>query len=90
MAEGRFATLVAQRRSERVAEVTSLLTGLARRAVGTLEDCLDAERPADRIRAAQVVLAELHRFRDQVDLEDRISRLESTAGSRNVEGEEQI
>jgi hypothetical protein len=91
MAEDRFATLVAQRRSQRVGEVTGVLAGLARRAVATLEDCLDAERPADRIRAAQVVLSELHRFRDQVDLEDRISRLENTAaGGRNVDGAERI
>jgi hypothetical protein len=91
MAEDRFATLVAQRRSQRVGEVTGVLAGLARRAVATLEDCLDAERPADRIRAAQVVLSELHRFRDQIDLEDRISRLENTAaGGRNVDGAERI
>ena len=90
MAEAGFAMLVAQRRSQRVAEVTGVLTGLARRAVATLEDCLDAERPADRIRSAQVVLSELHRFRDQVDLEDRISRLENPTANNNENGDEQV
>ncbi len=76
MSDPQFAALVYQRRGQRAAEITGVLVGLARRAVDTLADCLDAQRPADRIRAAQVVLGELHRFRDQLDLEERIRSLE--------------
>jgi hypothetical protein len=74
-----FAARVQQRRGQRVGEVTGLLAGLARRAVATLAGCMDAERPSDRIRAAQAVLGELHRFRDQHDLEERLRLLEQQA-----------
>lgn len=74
-----FAAGVHQRRAQRVGEVTGVLVGLARRAVATLEECMDAERPSDRIRAAQAVLGELHRFRDQLDLEERLRLLEQAA-----------
>jgi len=79
MADPGFAVLVSQLRGQRVTEVTGVLVGVARRAVETLQDCLVSGRPSDRIRAAQVLLGELHRFRDQVDLEDRIRQLEEAA-----------
>jgi hypothetical protein len=79
MSDPEFAARVHQRRGQRVGEVTGVLVGLARRAVATLEACMDAERPSDRIRAAQAVLGELHRFRDQHDLEDRLLLLEQAA-----------
>jgi transposase len=79
MTDPAFAALVSMRRGQRVAEVTGVLVGLAGRAVATLQDCLDAERPADRIKAAQVVLWELHRFRDQIDFEERLRQLEDAA-----------
>jgi len=86
MADCGFATAVSQRRSQRAGEVTGVLVGLARHAVATLEDCLDAERPADRIRAAQVVLSELHRFRDQFDLEERLRQVEEAVDGGSVNG----
>ena len=79
MADGGFAALVSARRGQRVGEVTGVLVGLARRVVATLDACMDSERPVDRIRAAQGVLVELHRFRDQHDLEERLRLLEQAA-----------
>lgn len=85
MSDGGLGALVAERRSQRAGQVTGVLVGLAGRAVATLGDCLAAERPADRIRAAQVVLSELHRFRDQVDLEERLCQLEAAADDERVQ-----
>lgn len=62
--------------AQRMGEVTGVLVRLAQRAVAALEQCLEADRPSDQIRAAQVVLGQLHRFRDQVDLEERLRELE--------------
>ena len=90
MARPSFAALVQQRRGQRVGELTGVLVGLAERAVATLRECMDADRPGDRIRAAQVVLGELHRFRDQCDVEDRLRQLEQAAfgdGDLEVDGE---
>jgi hypothetical protein len=86
MADGGFAAAVSQRREQRVGEVTGVLGGLAGRAVATLEACLDVDRPADRIRAAQVVLSELRRFRDQVDLEQRLRQVEEAVQGGSVDG----
>jgi hypothetical protein len=86
MASPEFAAAVQQRRAQRMGEVTGLLGRLAHRAVATLEECLEADRPSDQIRAAQVVLGQLHRFRDQVDLEERLRELEQATFGQPSEG----
>lgn len=80
-----FAAAVHQRRAQRMGEVTGVLVRLAHRAVAALEECLDADRPSDQIRAAQVVLGQLHRFRDQVDLDERLRELEQATFGQSPE-----
>ncbi len=87
VSDATFATRVAQRRGERLGEVTGALAGLAERAVAALGDCLDAARPADRIRAANSVLSQLHHFSDAVDLEHRLREVEQTPGDTSGQGE---
>lgn len=86
MGDPRFAAAVQQRRAQRMGEITGSLARLASRAVAALEECLEADRPSDQIRAAQVVLGQLHRFRDQVDLEERLRQLEQATFGQPSEG----
>ncbi len=76
MTDPEFAAAVSVRRAERVSEVTGALVSLSARAIQTLEECLNAERPSDRIRAAQVVLASVHRYREATEFEARLNELE--------------
>ncbi len=85
MADPAFVAEVHQRRAQRVGEVTGMLVRLAHRAVAALDECLEADRPSDQIRAAEVVLGQLHRFRDQVDLEERLRELEQATFGRRSE-----
>jgi len=81
MTDPDFATAVSVRRAERVSEVTGALVSLSARAIRALEECLDAERPSDRIRAAQVVLASVHRYREAAEFEARLNELEASSVS---------
>ncbi len=81
MTDPGFATAVSVRRAERVSEVTGALVSLSARAIRALEECLDAERPSDRIRAAQVVLASVHRYREAAEFEARLNELEGSSVS---------
>ncbi len=85
MANSDFAAAVSRRRAERVSEITGALVSLSARALRTLEECLDAERPGDRIRAAQVVLASVHRYREVTEFEARLSELETSSDSSTGE-----
>jgi hypothetical protein len=79
MTDPDFAAQVSRRRAERVSELTGALVSLSARALQTLEECLDAERPGDRIRAAQVVLGAVHRYREATEFEARLTELETAA-----------
>ncbi len=81
MTDPDFAAAVSRRRAERVSEITGALVSLSARALRTLEECLDAERPGDRIRAAQVVLASVHRYREATEFEARLTELEGASTS---------
>lgn len=87
MTDPDFAAQVSRRRAERVNEITGALVSLSTRALQTLEECLDAERPADRIRAAQVVLGSVHRYRETTEFEARLTELEAatTGASGRIE-----
>ena len=67
-------------RRELVEGTLAKLQGAGAEAVDVLRACLTSERPGDRIRAATAVLDQLLRYRDGVDHEDRIARLEAQLG----------
>ncbi len=84
MAEPAFGREVADLRSEHLSEVTGQLGGLAVAAVTVLRDGLDSERPADQLRAAQLILEWSARLRRDVDVEGRLLELELRQGLRPV------
>ena len=81
MANRDFARRVSRRRGERVQAIAGQLTALAEDAVTTVREVLaSADRDADRLRAAHMVLTLLGRFRADTDLEDRLNELEHHLG----------
>jgi hypothetical protein len=45
-------------------------------ALQVLRDCMAEERPADRLRAAQLVLVMMSRLRHETEIEDRLAAVE--------------
>jgi hypothetical protein len=82
-----FARRVRDRRLQLVEEAGGRTAALARRAVATIEACLDCNSPAIQLRAAQLIMTlarENTGNDDDDDLESRIARLESESdGSGN-------
>ncbi|MCC5952801.1 MAG: hypothetical protein JJU45_11980 [Acidimicrobiia bacterium] len=76
MADPGFARWVSERRGERVNEITGALTDVAAEAVAVVRRCLDAEREADQLRAANIALTLLLRLRHETELEARVAELE--------------
>ena len=70
----KFAGAVGDRRRQRVSEVVGVLVSASRQAVQVLVEVLEGGAPADRLRAARMVLDYSSRYqRDQV-LEDELAR----------------
>ena len=81
MATVAFTRRVSERRAERVAEVTGQLVSASTDAVRVLhEHCLGAERPADQLRAASLLLTLGLKFRHEHDLEARLQEVEARLG----------
>lgn len=80
VADPGFAAELARRRSERVSHLTGQLVGLGPRAVAVLAEVLEAEAVADRLRAANLILGSLRRFRADGDIDARLAALELAAG----------
>ena len=76
MAEPSFAAELARRRAMRVSDITGRLLSTSERALDVLEECLGAERPGDRLRAAELILTMTRRFRLEVDVDARLAALE--------------
>ncbi len=75
-----FVARVEHARAEIVARVAGRLTEAAEDAVATLRDLLEARHAAGvRLRAASVILTQAARYREQEDLEVRITDLERRA-----------
>jgi hypothetical protein len=88
MADPQFARRVSERRGERVNAITGQLTDVAVEAVGVIQSCFFAESDADRLRAANMALTLLMRFRHETELEGRVAELErqvDPADGENVE-----
>lgn len=84
MAEPAFVSELARRRAMRVSDIAGRLLWSSERALGVLEECLDADRPADRLRAAELILTMTRRFRTEVDTDARLVALESPAAPAEV------
>ena len=83
-ADPAFARLVSDLRAERLSEVTGRLGETMPRALDTLIDCLDAESPFARIRAATAILEWTLRYRRASDLEARMLEVERRQGIRTA------
>jgi hypothetical protein len=79
MSEQDFARRVSVRRQERVTEITGELTNVAAEAVAVIRRCLDAEQTSDQLRAANMALSLVLRFRGATEMEARIAELEARA-----------
>jgi hypothetical protein len=71
-----FRARVSRRRGERVTQVTGALTDMSTEALQVLRDCMAEGRAADRLRAAQMVLAMMSRLRHETEIEDRLANVE--------------
>lgn len=64
-------------RRELLAEARAALAGAARDAIVTLHEALQDENPANRIRAASILVNTLPAISEQLELEDRLAQLEA-------------
>lgn len=86
MTDPAFLSRVSQRRGERVSEITGRLSSMSADALGVLRDTMVEGRPADRLRAAQLTLTMLSRFRAESEIEERLAVIEGQlAGTRRGE-----
>ncbi|WP_405580706.1 helix-turn-helix domain-containing protein [Streptomyces sp. NBC_01092] len=67
-------------RRELLAEARAALAGAARDAITTLHAALQDENPANRIRAASILVNTLPAISEQLELEDRLAQLEAALG----------
>jgi hypothetical protein len=81
-----FASRVSRRRAELVSTVAGRLAGAAAEAVATvLHELREAERSADRLRAASLLLSQVLRFRRDEELEARLRLVEERLGLGTAE-----
>lgn len=83
-----FAAELARRRAVRVSDLTGQMMNLGARAVSVLGEALEAEAVGDRLRAANLILTSLRRYRSDGDLELRLTALEEGTGSCAAAGAE--
>jgi hypothetical protein len=76
MADPEFVRQVSERRGERVSAITGQLIDVAVEAVGVIQSCFHAENDGHRLRAADMALTLLMRFRHETELEGRVAELE--------------
>jgi hypothetical protein len=77
LADPAFRAEVAAIRGRLVDETLGMLSGLARKAVGALERCLEAESEGARVRAALGVLDRLLKVREATEIDQRLRELET-------------
>ena len=76
-----FSRRLADRRGDRLSEVTGLLLDATTDAVAVIRrECLEAEKASDRLRAASLLLTMASRLRDRLDVEARLSEVEAFVG----------
>lgn len=71
-----FRALIAKIRSEMTSEATGRLTLLAKSSANVLGKLLVDETPQTRMKAAEIILDKLLRFREIMELEGRLAELE--------------
>lgn len=85
MADEAFAAEVSARRSERISEITALLVDQGANAVQALHRALDPEEDIyPRLRAAQVALNLILKYRAAGELEDRLVAVERRLAEANL------
>lgn len=87
MAEAAFAAEVARRRSLHVSNVAGMLLASAGRAVEVVLECLESDKPADRLRAAELMLTLVRRFHADADVDARLTALEASAENHGAAAE---
>jgi hypothetical protein len=75
--DGRFRGEVARLRGALLDQTTGRLADAAIGAVATLTESLAADSEAVRVRAARAILAATLRYKEVLDLEQRVSKLEA-------------
>lgn len=76
-----FSRRLADRRGDRLSEVTGLLLDATTDAVAVIRrECLEAEKSSDRLRAAGLLLTMASRLSDRLDVEARLSEVEAFVG----------
>ncbi|HWB08295.1 MAG TPA: hypothetical protein VG826_03685 [Pirellulales bacterium] len=79
LADADFRRAVSQARGRIFDAAVGRLVGLASRATGTLERLVESDKPTVALAAAKAVLDLGRRLRESMEIEERLSRLESEA-----------
>jgi hypothetical protein len=81
MRDPSFARRLSERRGDRLSQVTGLLLDATTEAVAVLrQECREAERASDRLRAASLLLTLASRMHDRLDVETRLAEVEAFVG----------
>lgn len=84
MKQDNFREALKEAESEALASVSRALVALGERATEALADGLDADADLRlRVRSADIVLGRLLQLRDLVDIEERLTRIESQVNHAN-------
>lgn len=87
MADPAFARQVSERRAAWATRTAGELVSMGSEAIAVLRELLvDAERPADRLRAVHLVLSLGARLRHEVDLDVRLQEIEHRLDERKEVG----
>lgn len=81
MTDPAFAAELARRRALRVSDLTGRILSLGERAIAVLGEALDADSVTDRMRAANLILTSLRRYRADGDVDLRLTVLEASPAS---------
>lgn len=76
MTDPEFARRVAQQRGARVAELTGQLTAMGGEALAVIRTTMAEGTPSEQLRAAQLALSLLVRFRKDDEVETRVAEME--------------
>lgn len=72
-----FVSELRQAESEAVAGLSRALVGLGEKATRALADALDSDKITIRLRASEIVIGNLLKIRELIDLESRLAALEA-------------
>lgn len=76
MSDPAFAAQVSQRRGERVSQITGALTTMSDDALEVLRETMVEGSVSERLRAAQLTLTLMAKFRSETEMEQRLAAIE--------------